>query len=140
MTKASHPSPPKKHSSYQVSSTCPYNYHGGHVNGCMGEMMHYQYPLSTRAPHPLPNHAGSIPELVNFIFYRPSWVNILGTKYKIGAVIHVGFDELLPVFALVKAIYVLSSSIKRVYFSTEMLQREVFFRLSYIHCKKSGTS
>jgi hypothetical protein len=106
----------------------------------MGEMMHYQYPLSTRAPHPLPNHAGSIPELVNFIFYRPSWVNILGTKYKIGAVIHVGFDELLPVFALVKAIYVLSSSIKRVYFSTEMLQREVFFRLSYIHCKKSGTS
>ena len=57
---------------------------------------------------------------------RPSWVNILGTKYKIGALVHVGFNELLPLFGLVKTIYVLSSSDKRVYFQTEILHTEEF--------------
>lgn len=60
------------------------------------------------------------------LIYKPSWVNILGTKYKIGALVHIGFDELLPVFAVVKSIYVLSSSIKRVYFNTEILHTHEF--------------
>lgn len=65
--------------------------------------------------------------LLNYIiFYRTSWVKILGTLYKIGAVIHVGFNNCLPVFALIKSIFVLSSSIERVYFAAEMLHTEEF--------------
>ena len=58
--------------------------------------------------------------------YKPNWVNIMGTKYKIGSVIHATFDDLLPVFGVVKAIYVLSSSVKQVYFNTEILHTEEF--------------
>ena len=50
----------------------------------------------------------------------------MGTKYKIGSVIHAAFDDLLPVFGVVKAIYVLSPSIKQVYFNTEILHTEEF--------------
>ena len=58
--------------------------------------------------------------------FRPSWVNILGIKYKIGTVIHTGFKEALPIFGLVKAIYIVNSSIKRIYFCTETLHTEGF--------------
>lgn len=53
-------------------------------------------------------------------------MKILGTLYKIGAVIHVGFDVYLPVFALIKSIFVLSSSVERVYFAIEILHTEEF--------------
>jgi hypothetical protein len=61
-----------------------------------------------------------------FFPFRPSWVNILGTSYKIGAIIHVGFDEYLPVFAEIKSIFVFSSSIERVYFAAESLHTDKF--------------
>lgn len=38
--------------------------------------------------------------------YRAKWCSIHGTKYKIGAVVHTGFDELLPKFSVIKKITV----------------------------------
>ena len=57
---------------------------------------------------------------------RPSWVRILETQYELETVIIVGFDDYLPVFAIIKSIYVLSSSIERIYFGAEVLHTEEF--------------
>ena len=67
--------------------------------------------------------------LISFTFlclFRPSWVRVLGTQYKIGAVVHVGFDNYLPIFGVIKSIFVLSSSVERVYFGTDILHTEQF--------------
>ena len=46
---------------------------------------------------------------------------MLGTKYKVGAIIHIGSDEYLPLFGTISKIYVLSSSVGRVYFEVDCL-------------------
>ena len=53
-------------------------------------------------------------------------LTVLGTKYEIGAVIHTDFDDSLPFFGIIKKMYVLSSSIKRVYFKIDLLHTEEF--------------
>lgn len=40
--------------------------------------------------------------------------------------LHIGFDYFLPVFGVIQKIYVLSSSIKRVYFKVDSLHTEEF--------------
>ena len=50
---------------------------------------------------------------------------VLGTKYRIGAVIHTGFDEFFPLFRI-KKIYILSSSIRIVYFKMDPLHTQKF--------------
>jgi len=50
------------------------------------------------------------------ILLRPSWVIVSGTKYKIGAVIHSGFDQLLPEFSVIKKIAVVNGELDRLYF------------------------
>ena len=53
-------------------------------------------------------------------------MTVLDTKYKTGAVIYTDFDDSLPLFGIIKKIYVLSSSIKRVYFKIDLLHTEEF--------------
>lgn len=60
---------------------------------------------------------------------RPSWVTVIGTKYKVGAIIHIGNDDYLPLFGIIKAIYVLSSSMERVYFEVDCLHTQEFSSL-----------
>jgi hypothetical protein len=50
------------------------------------------------------------------ILLRPSWVTVSGTKYKIGAVIHSGFHQLLPTFSVIKKIVVVNGELDKLYF------------------------
>ena len=43
-------------------------------------------------------------------------MTVSGTKYKVGAVIHSGFNQLLPNFSVTKKIVVVDGKIERLYF------------------------
>lgn len=43
---------------------------------------------------------------MHLFYYRAKWCSIHGTKYKIGAVVHTGYTELLPKFSVIKNITV----------------------------------
>lgn len=53
--------------------------------------------------------------------YRPSWVTVYGTKYKVGVVVHSGFFHLLPLFSIIKKIAVVNCDLDRLFFILESL-------------------
>lgn len=55
------------------------------------------------------------------VLYRPSWVTVYGTKYKVGAIVHSGFFHLLPWFSITKKIAVVNCDLDRLFFILESL-------------------
>ena len=55
------------------------------------------------------------------LIFRLSWVTRLGTKYKVGAVVHTGFLHFLPVFAIIKKIVVVDGELNSFFFILESL-------------------
>lgn len=61
----------------------------------------------------LPNNDGIITALLN----RAKWISINGTKYKVGAIVHVGFDaEEFPQFWEIVEIHVINNNVSNAMF------------------------
>jgi len=51
---------------------------------------------------------------------------VSGTKYKVGAVVHTGFHNLLPAFSIIKKIVVVNADLDRLYFVINSLNTTAF--------------
>jgi hypothetical protein len=51
---------------------------------------------------------------------------VSGTKYKVGAIVHTGFHNLLPAFSIIKKIVVVNADLNRLYFVINSLNTTEF--------------